>query len=81
MKKLISLMAAVALCACTAPDRSTSALLAAGYTNIEMTGYSFFACSDDDTFSTGFKARGPSGVKVSGTVCSGILKGATIRLD
>jgi hypothetical protein len=81
MKKLILSMAVAALCGCTAPDRSTSALKAAGYTDIELTGYSFFACSESDQFATGFRAKGPTGVKVEGTVCAGFLKGSTIRLD
>lgn len=82
MKKLFTaLLLCFALGACTAPDRSLQVLEGAGYTHIELTGYSLFACSEDDTFSTGFKATGPTGKRVTGTVCAGLLKGATIRMD
>lgn len=50
-----------------------------GYTNIINTGYDFFCCGEGDTFSTGFKAVDKEGNEVKGCVCSGILKGATIR--
>ena len=81
MKKLFILIAAVALSACSQSDRATSALKDAGYTNIQTTGYAWFACSEKDTFATGFEAVGPTGRKVSGAVCSGVFKGQTIRLD
>jgi hypothetical protein len=53
-----------------------------GYTNIQFTGYAFFACSKDDTYHTGFTAISPSGKFVSGTVCAGLFfKNSTIRFD
>ena len=53
-----------------------------GYTEVEITGYSFFACSKDDWYHTGFRAKSPIGRPVSGTVCSGLVfKSHTIRLD
>jgi hypothetical protein len=57
------------------------ALKSAGYTEIEMTGYRILGCSEDDLFHDGFKAIGPTGVPVSGVVCSAVFKGYTIRLD
>lgn len=81
MKSLLFLCVAVLLSACTQSDRATHALQDAGYTDIRTTGYAFFACSEKDTFATGFEAVGPTGRKVSGAVCSGFLKGQTIRLD
>lgn len=71
----------LALTACTQPVDATRMLRSAGYTDIRITGYSFFACSEDDTFATGFEAKGPTGQQVKGTVCAGLLKGGTIRLD
>lgn len=56
-------------------------LLEAGYSQVDVSGWNIFACSEDDVFRIGFKALGPTGKPVSGTVCSGFLKGATIRLD
>ena len=84
MKKFtiaIAALAAVLLCcACTAPDTAYDALHGAGYTTINITGYEFFGCAQDDQFHTGFTAIGPGGASVSGVVCSSFLKGATIRM-
>lgn len=78
----IALCGLILLGGCTQPDGATKHLLDAGYTNVEITGYNFFACSEDDIAHTGFRATGPTGRQVSGTVCGGVfLKGATIRLD
>jgi len=63
---------------CTSPDNAIKVLKNEGFTNIQMTGYDFFACSDNDTFSTGFTAT-KNGKTITGVVCSGILKGSTIR--
>ena len=62
-------------------DKVTRRVLADnGYTDIQTTGYSWLSCdSKSDTFSTGFKAKSPNGREVKGAVCSGWLKGATIR--
>lgn len=80
MKYGIVLVACV-LVGCTSPKEANRVLSQAGYKDIKYTGYSFFSCGNDDTFHTGFKATSPSGQVVEGTVCSGFLKGATIRLD
>lgn len=50
-----------------------------GYTDIENTGHSFFCCSDEDTYSTGFKAKDKNGKEVKGCFCSENFKGITIR--
>lgn len=84
MKQLLAAaMAIVTLgCAgCTRGDEAARVLANQGYTQIQLTGWRPFACSDDDTFHTGFKARTMSGTTVTGAVCSGWLKGATVRLD
>jgi hypothetical protein len=81
MKRLLMIAACISLGACTQGDRATQALADAGYTNIQISGYAWFSCSEKDTFATAFEARGPSGRPVSGAVCSGFLKGQTIRLD
>ena len=71
---------AFTLVACSAPDASTDALRAAGYTDIRMTGWAPLSCGGDDTYSTGFSARNPAGEMASGVVCCGMLfKGCTIR--
>jgi hypothetical protein len=51
-----------------------------GYTDIQITGYEPFACSDEDDYSTGFIAKNWNGRTVSGVVCSSFWgKYATIR--
>lgn len=67
------------LIGCSSSNDAQKALKAAGYTDIQTHGKAFFACSEDDTFSTKFSATNPSGKRVSGTVCSGWIKGSTIR--
>lgn len=57
------------------------ALDASGYTSVRFTGYRWFMCGKDDTYSTGFEAVGPTGQRVTGSVCAGFWKGSTIRLD
>lgn len=84
MDKLIAflLLAVTALIfGCDSSDHAYSALKGAGYTDIHITGYTIFGCSEDDVFHTGFTAKGPTGVRVSGVVCSGWIKGTTIRTN
>jgi hypothetical protein len=72
----------ILLAACTDPKDATRILADQGYTNIQITGYSWFSCSKDDTYRTGFTATAPSGRQVSGTVCAGLLfKNSTIRFE
>lgn len=79
MKKIAFALALIALSGCTDHNGTQRALEDAGYSKIELKGYSFFGCSQQDTFRTEFKATGPSGRNVEGVVCSGIFKGSTIR--
>ncbi|QRE00163.1 hypothetical protein [Burkholderia phage BCSR5] len=72
-------LSAAFLTGCTDSSKAKQTLEAAGYTDIQITGYDVFACSKDDTFHTGFTARNPRGQFVEGTVCSAWFKGATIR--
>ena len=56
------------------------ALKAQGFTDVKITGYEFFDCSQDDFFHTGFTAKNIHGEEIKGTVCSGIFfKNSTIR--
>ena len=82
MKKIIGaiLLAAILFTGCTSKEDAEKALKNQGFTNVNVTGYSFFACSKDDFYHTGFTAVNPQGNTVEGTVCSGLLfKGSTIR--
>jgi hypothetical protein len=78
---LLLAIALLTLTACTADDTATRALQGAGYTDIHITGYRVFGCAKGDDFHTGFDAKGPTGQRVSGVVCSGLFKGATVRTD
>lgn len=66
---------------CTQTEEATRVLKAAGYTDIEMTGYRPLMGGEDDVFSTGFRAKSPNGTTVTGAVTKGPFKGNTIRLD
>jgi len=77
------LLITIGLCfkpfACTRNEHAKEILEIDGYTNIEFTGYSWFACGERDSFHTGFKAL-KNGKIVEGTVCEGLIfKNATIR--
>ena len=87
MKQTITIIAAIASLyfavpwCCTKPSEATRVLQRQGYTDITITGWRPFAKAEGDAFSTGFRAKSPTGSTVSGTVSSGILKGATVRFD
>jgi hypothetical protein len=84
MRKFI-LILPIALLAlnCTNKNGATDALLDAGYHPIKVGGYSFFGCSEEDFYSTRFKAYSSDSTRiVSGQVCEGLFfKGKTIRID
>ena len=79
MKYLMMIVVALMLVSCTDENAAMNALTSQGFTEIQLGGYSFFGCSQDDTFATKFIARNPQGIMVNGVVCSAFLKGATIR--
>ncbi|PPB90511.1 hypothetical protein [Acinetobacter baumannii] len=66
---------------CSSSNDAVKALKANGFIDIQTHGHAFFNCSKDDTFATKFTAKNKDGQKVKGAVCSGWLKGATIRYD
>lgn len=79
---IIALTLTTLLVGCSDSDTAIKALRGAGYTDIKTTGYSWFSCGKDDSFATGFTAKGPTGVYVEGAVCSGLLfKNSTIRTN
>lgn len=80
MKRLVLITAAALLLSACSDEPGTRRHLADhGYTNIKTTGYEWFGCSKGDGWATGFTALSPAGKTVTGVVCSGWLKGATIR--
>lgn len=79
MRTIIPLLV-LCLLSCTDAENSTRILKDEGYTKIEITGYGWFGCSSDDTYSTEFAATSVSGSRVTGVVCCGVFaKGCTIR--
>lgn len=64
---------------CTDPEVARNALDDAGYSDIQIGGYTAYGCSEDDAYHTEFTAKNIRGKSVSGVVCSGVMKGATIR--
>lgn len=82
MKKIFAIaLIALSLSGCTQPGRAERVLTENGYTDVEILGYAWFGCGQDDMFHTQFRAVAPSGKIVGGTVCSDWFKGATIRFD
>jgi hypothetical protein len=81
MKKslILPLIVCLIVAGCSDEGVARKALDGAGYTGVQLTGYEWAGCSGNDTYSTGFKALGPTGKPVVGVVCSGWMKGATIR--
>lgn len=81
MKRMIMIaFLGISLAACTDPDAARRTAENHGLTNVQITGYSFWGCSDDDTVRTAFTAQNAQGRTVRGVVCSGIFKGNTLRL-
>lgn len=80
-KLLICLAICVTLIGCTSEKDVYTATHALGLTDVEPGGHAWFACSDDDSFATKFTAKNDKGETVSGAVCSGFMKGATVRFD
>jgi hypothetical protein len=83
MKKLFAVLAIGLACtACTDPVTAQRALDNMGFTEIETQGRAFFSgCGESDNYATRFKARNPNGKIVTGVVCNGWFKGATVRFD
>ena len=81
MKRFLTIAIMIFLAGCTDERAATKALADAGLTPVKVGGYSFFSCGKDDTFATEFTAKNAKGQIVTGTVCSGWLKGKTIRFD
>jgi hypothetical protein len=79
MRMLCAMAALVAMAGCTTEGPSRKALESAGFSKIELKGWSAFACSEDDTFRTKFEATNPAGARVAGVVCCGWWKNCTIR--
>ena len=83
MKTFLAILAVGLTCtACSDPKAAYRALDSMGFSEIETLGWTFFSgCGKDDSFATRFQAKNPNGKIVTGVVCNGWLKGATVRFD
>lgn len=85
MKYLIALsLASILLLGCSSDNDFANGkrqLEAQGYTDVVNTGWNAFCCDSKDNFSTGFTAKDKFGNKVEGCLCSGFIKGVTIRFE
>lgn len=82
IKNLFIILGGVLITGCTSPKdfvKGKQQLESQGYTKVVNTGYSSWCCDEKDTYSTGFKALDSKGNVVEGCICSGVLKGITIR--
>jgi len=86
---LVAIVVLVALASCgrgafVSNQVAVRALETQGYTDVQVTDHSWFAigwrgCDDKDAARFTATAKNPAGQKVTLYVCSGLLKGATIR--
>lgn len=77
--RILIVVACLMLASCTDANGTRKVLTQEGHTQIEIGGYGFFGCGKDDTFATTFSAVNAHGKRVRGVVCSGWMKGRTIR--
>lgn len=79
---LLALALVLPLAACsvsqTDADRTLNSM---GITDVQLGGYAWFGCSEDDQIRTKFTGTGVNGQPVSGILCGGFLKGTTVRFD
>jgi hypothetical protein len=77
--KIVMLVICLLAIGCTNEKEARRVLDMEGVTQASMTGYSWFTCSKDDFYHTGFTGT-RNGKQVTGTVCSGFwLRGSTVR--
>lgn len=84
MKKLFTVLLSAVVISCTSSkdfEKGKRQLENMGYTNVESTGHEMWCCGEEDTYSTGFKALDKNGYEVTGCICSGFMKGITIRFN
>lgn len=76
---LVVLIVAFATAVTTSADEAHQTLSSAGFTDVVVGDWAFFACGRDDKRGREFTATNPAGKHVSGVVCCGILKSCTVR--
>lgn len=72
----------VLLFSCTNEKGARKALLDSGFHPIEVGGYDWWGCGENDLYSTKFLAYSSDSTRiVKGCVCEGLFKSKTIRVD
>lgn len=81
MKRSITTAIALFASACVVDsDAARKTLDEAGYTDIQIDGYSPLSCGEEDYSATAFCARNVNGKVACGVVCCGlVMKQCTIR--
>ncbi len=79
MKKMILIAAILATGCQVSQSDADKTFRAYGFTNVQLTGYSFFGCEEDNTFRSNFTATGPTGQPVSGAICCGWVFGCHLK--
>jgi len=62
-------------------EKAVRAIEAVGITDVQINGIAIFGCDEKDTFRSKFTGKDSKGNPVSGAVCGGFFKGATVRFD
>lgn len=85
MKNLVLLITSVLLASCGVnPNDAERVLKAQGMKDVKIGGYAIWGCAsgkNGDSFASSFSATAQDGSKVTGVICSGLLKGYTVRYD
>ena len=61
------------------PTDSSKVLEKQGYTNVKFIGVDYWGCGKGDVKNDKFEVTNSAGNRFSVTVCSGFLKGSTVR--
>lgn len=80
MKRLMMIGAALLVAGCSDAPGARKTLAQQGYSDVKIKGWALFGCAESDSYNTEFQATSPGGSTVTGNVCKGFLKGATVRL-
>lgn len=83
MKKIVLLCAiGAALSSCGIDAAEAKRVIEAqGITNVQVTGYAWFGCGNDDDYGSNWTGTGANGKPVGGVICGGWLKGYTVRFN
>lgn len=79
---VLAISAAVLTTACSVdPAQARRTLEAHGLVDIYIGDYAWFGCGQNDYFSSAFTAKTREGRPASGTVCCGLVKNCTVRIE